>query len=225
MEPHWYIFITMNLNYTFKNNDLLQLALTHRSVSKDNNERLEFLGDSVLNIVISEWLYQQANLSEGKLSRLRANLVNQDSLFNIGQKLSLSEEIKLSTGEKATLGNTKPSIISDTVEAIIGAVFLDGGFDAAKQFTLCLFEDTLNAPIESLMIKDAKSLLQEHCQKQGWPLPNYDVSNIEGQAHNQTFHVTLIIHDHKTTGAGRSRKLAEQTAAQEMMTQLGLTYD
>ncbi|MDG2348670.1 MAG: ribonuclease III [Gammaproteobacteria bacterium] len=215
----------MNLNYTFKNNDLLQLALTHRSVSKDNNERLEFLGDSVLNIVISEWLYQQANLSEGKLSRLRANLVNQDSLFNIGQKLSLSEEIKLSTGEKATLGSTKPSIISDTVEAIIGAVFLDGGFDAAKQFTLCLFEDTLNAPIESLMIKDAKSLLQEHCQKQGWPLPNYDVSNIEGQAHNQTFHVTLIIHEHKTTGAGRSRKLAEQTAAQEMMTQLGLTYD
>lgn len=215
----------MNLNYTFKNNDLLQLALTHRSVSKDNNERLEFLGDSVLNIVISEWLYQQANLSEGKLSRLRANLVNQDSLFNIGQKLSLSEEIKLSTGEKATLGSTKPSIISDTVEAIIGAVFLDGGFDAAKQFTLCLFEDILNAPIESLMIKDAKSLLQEHCQKQGWPLPNYDVSNIEGQAHNQTFHVTLIIHEHKTTGAGRSRKLAEQTAAQEMMTQLGLTYD
>lgn len=225
MEPHWYIFIAMNLTYTFKNNELLQLALTHRSVSKENNERLEFLGDSVLNIVISEWLYLQANLSEGKLSRLRANLVNQDSLFNIGQKLSLTDKIKLSTGEKATRGSKKPSIISDTVEAIIGAVFLDGGFEAAKQFTLELFKEKLNTPIENLMVKDAKSLLQEHCQKQGWPLPNYDVKGIEGEAHDQTFYVTLIIDNHTANGIGKSRKLAEQNAAQEMMTQLGLKYD
>lgn len=216
----------MNLNYTFKNEHLLTLALTHRSVSKENNERLEFLGDSVLNIVISEWLYTQSNLSEGKLSRLRANLVNQETLFSIGEtKLDLSDHIKVSTSERASHGNHKPSIISDTVEAILGAVFLDGGLDAAKSVVFYLFEETLNKPIENLMTKDPKSILQEYFQKQGWALPQYNVTDIQGEAHNQTFYVTLCYDDKETTGVGKSRKLAEQAAAAEMIYKLGIKHD
>ncbi|MEE2770390.1 MAG: ribonuclease III [Pseudomonadota bacterium] len=221
----FYDFNLMDLNYTFKDNALLKLALTHKSVSKDNNERLEFLGDSILNIIISQWLYEQTGLNEGQLSRLRANLVNQNTLYTIGTKLKLAEQINVSLSEKTAKGNEKPSIISDTLEAIFGAIFLDGGFDAAKHVILELYTETLQLPIESLVRKDPKSTLQEYCQKQSWDLPNYEVKEIQGQAHNQIFYVELKINNQTVTGKGKSIKLAEQSAASAMINNLGITHD
>lgn len=215
----------IELEYTFKDQSLFDLAMTHRSVGKNNNERLEFLGDSVLNLVISEWLHQQTSLNEGQLSRLRSNLVNHETLFEIGTQLNLSSQVIVSQSEKAANGHKKPNLIADAVEATLGAIFVDGGFEAAKKIALTWYQDKLGQPLEHLLSKDSKSTLQEHCQKQGWDLPNYVVTKIEGQAHNQTFHVTLEANNLHATGCGKSRKLAEQSAAFAMIKQFGIDHD
>jgi ribonuclease-3 len=215
----------MKINYSFKDTKLYDLALTHKSVSKENNERLEFLGDSVLNTIISEWLYAQVNLDEGQLSRLRANLVNQESLYDIGTQLGLSEQIKVSIGERQASGHEKPNLLSDTVEAIIGAIYLDGGLSEARQVVLTWYAEKLEKPIAVLSSKDPKSLLQEHCQKMNWSLPIYDVTNITGQAHKQTFNVSVSVQNQQTDGIGTSKKLAEQNAASKMLHMLGISND
>ena len=204
------------LGYVFKKPELLQQALTHRSHSKKNNERLEFLGDSILNCVVAELLYERyADLDEGDLSRVRANLVKQQALYEIAQLLSLSDYLRLGEGELKSGGFRRPSILADTLEAVAGAVFLDGGFDAAKSSLRKLYSVILAQVDPKTLGKDDKTLLQEYLQGFQMPLPSYTVTATTGAAHNQQFEVECVIQSLKikVKGFGASRRAAEQGAA------------
>lgn len=204
------------LGYEFKQAQLLQRALTHRSYAPLHNERYEFLGDSVLGCVIANYLCTTfPELSEGDLSRLRSNLVKEETLVILAQQLNLGHYLKLGEGERKSAGFRRPSILADAVEAIIGAVFLDAGFIAAEQVVLALFVPYLaNVDIKSLG-KDAKTLLQEFLQSKYIALPVYTVLAIQGVAHEQLFQVECAIPSLKiaTRGEGATRRLAEQQAA------------
>jgi ribonuclease-3 len=174
------------LGYPFKKPELLNQALTHRSHSKKNNERLEFLGDSVLNCAVAEILYERySDLDEGDLSRVRANLVKQQALYEIAQGLLLSDYLKLGEGELKSGGFRRPSILADTLEAITGAIFIDGGFDAAKASLRKLYSSILQNVDPKTLGKDDKTLLQEYLQGFQLPLPAYNVVGTSGAAHNQ----------------------------------------
>jgi ribonuclease-3 len=205
------------LEYTFKDQSLLVQALTHRSAASVNNERLEFLGDGMLNFVIAARLFEQyPDMQEGDLSRLRASLVNKDSLADIARSLQLGEYVKLGSGELKSGGRRRDSILADAVEGIIGAVFLDSGFDTCRQLVLHLYADKLlNIPDVSAL-KDAKTRLQELLQSRRYPLPVYNVTDISGKAHNQVFTVECVIEKLEcvTTATGGSRRKAEQVAAE-----------
>jgi ribonuclease III len=205
------------LGYQFKNPALLMQALTHRSFSGNNNERLEFLGDSVLNFIIAHQLYLRfPRLPEGDLSRLRAQLVKESTLSEIAFSLNIGDALKLGEGELKSAGWRRPSILADALEAIIGAVYSDGGFSAAESLVLNLYADKL-ANIDPKMIdKDAKSQLQEYLQGKKMELPEYGVVLIEGEAHAQTFKIECVIEklNITTVGEGTSRRIAEQQAAQ-----------
>jgi ribonuclease III len=206
--------------YTFIKPDLLQQALTHRSFSGKNNERLEFLGDGVLNFIIAHQLYNRfKKLAEGDLSRLRAQLVKEASLADIAFSLNLGDILKLGEGELKSAGWRRPSILADALEAIIGAVYLDGGFEAAEALVLKLYEEKLNTIDPKVIDKDPKSQLQEYLQGRKLELPDYNVILIEGEAHAQTFKVECIIKklNITTQGEGTSRRIAEQQAAQLAM--------
>lgn len=211
------------LGYDFAQPQLLQRALTHRSYSQDNNERLEFLGDSVLNCAVARHLYDNfPNLPEGDLSRLRSNLVNQQTLFMLAQQLDVGELLSLGEGERKSGGHRRPSILADAMEALFGAVFLDSGFDAAQQVVLGLYIPFIaQADIQTLG-KDAKTLLQEHLQGCKLALPKYSVTSIQGEAHAQLFRVECEIAQLKLTthGEGSSRRNAEQAAAEAAYRQL-----
>ncbi|HZV99499.1 MAG TPA: ribonuclease III [Methylophilaceae bacterium] len=209
--------------YDFKNASLLTQALTHRSYSGVNNERLEFLGDGVLNFIIANQLYQRyPKLPEGDLSRLRAHLVKEQTLSEIARGLNLGEELKLGEGELKSGGWRRPSVLADALEALIGAAFIDGGFAAADAFVARLYQPLLDQLDPKTIAKDPKSLLQEYLQGRKMELPEYAVFATEGEAHCQTFKVECHIPklNIRTYGEGSSRRAAEQQAAQLAYDQL-----
>ncbi|THJ54418.1 ribonuclease III [Burkholderia sp. LS-044] len=208
------------LRYEFRNAELLRQALTHRSHSATHNERLEFLGDSVLNCAVAALLFQRfSKLDEGDLSRVRANLVKQQSLYEIAQALNISEGLRLGEGELRSGGFRRPSILADAFEAIIGAVFLDGGFEAAQGVIKRLYIPILDHIDPRTLGKDAKTLLQEYLQGHKIALPTYTVVATHGAAHNQQFEVECTVPklDVKVSGSGASRRAAEQAAAKKAL--------
>ncbi|PAJ82375.1 ribonuclease III [Burkholderia ubonensis] len=208
------------LRYEFRNAELLRQALTHRSHSATHNERLEFLGDSVLNCAVAALLFQRfGKLDEGDLSRVRANLVKQQSLYEIAQALNISDGLRLGEGELRSGGFRRPSILADAFEAIIGAVFLDGGFEAAQGVIKRLYIPILDHIDPRTLGKDAKTLLQEYLQGHKIALPTYTVVATHGAAHNQQFEVECTVPklDIKVSGSGASRRAAEQAAAKKAL--------
>ena len=204
------------IHYTFNDPSLMIMALTHRSFSAQHNERLEFLGDSVLSFLIANELYKRfPRIDEGDLSRLRAQLVKESSLSSIATSIGLGDFIRLGEGELKSAGWRRPSILADTFESIMGAIYLDGGIEAAQQFVSRFFETQLNEIDPQLIQKDPKTLLQELLQSKKNELPIYTVVSIEGEAHSQIFTIECSIkkYDIKTQGVGNSRRMAEQEAA------------
>jgi ribonuclease-3 len=208
------------LQHEFSNAALLTQALTHRSFSSDHYERLEFLGDSVLNLAVSDLLYARlGTLPEGDLSRIRANLVKQDTLHQLAVDLGLPEIIRLGEGEVRSGGQKRPSILADTLEAIIGAVYLDAGFAAAQSLVHRLFKAVEINPQMEAIGKDAKTELQEWLQGRKMKLPVYKVVGTIGAAHKQSFDVECEIPELRLTerGIGGSRRSGEQAAAAAML--------
>ena len=206
-----------HIGYQFNNVAILTQALTHRSFAANNNERLEFLGDSVLNFIVAHQLYNRFNkLPEGDLSRLRAALVKESTLSDIASSLNVGEALKLGEGELKSAGYKRPSILADALEAIVGAVYLDGGFAAAEALVLKLYAQKLANIDPKIIDKDAKSQLQEYLQGKKIELPEYGVVSIEGEAHAQTFKIECVIQKLyiSAIGEGTSRRIAEQQAAQ-----------
>jgi len=204
------------LGYRFKDPRLLRQALTHRSYGAPHNERLEFLGDGVLNCVVASLLYERfPNLAEGDLSRLRAHLVNQDTLSQLARLLDLGQHILLGEGELKSGGFRRPSILADAFEAILGAIFLDGGFEAAVEVIRRIHEPLLAELDPKSLGKDPKTLLQEYLQGRRLALPLYNVVSVKGEAHEQQFEVECVILELsiRTQGEGPSRRSAEQNAA------------
>lgn len=205
------------IGHVFVQSQLLQRALTHRSYSSAHNERLEFLGDSVLNCVVAKHLYEiYPGLAEGDLSRLRSNLVNQQTLSKLAQQLRLGELLLLGEGERKSAGFRRPSILADTMEALFGAVFLDAGFAAAEQVILKLYVPFIASADAQTLGKDYKTLLQEYLQGKRLALPRYILVATQGEAHAQLFQVECQIEQLKlfTSGEGSSRRTAEQVAAE-----------
>lgn len=205
------------IDYQFKNQSLLQQALTHRSHGSQNNERLEFLGDGVLNFIIAHQLYQRfSKLSEGDLSRMRAQLVKEPTLGELAASLNLGDHLRLGEGELKSGGWRRPSVLADALEAIIGAAYLDGGFETAEQIVVRLFTPLLEKLDPKAIGKDPKSLLQEYLQGRKMELPEYKLVATEGEAHCQTFRVECHIGklNITTSGEGSSRRAAEQQAAE-----------
>jgi ribonuclease-3 len=205
------------IDHEFRRPELLQHALTHRSYGASHNERLEFVGDAVLNCVVGAALYERfPALSEGDLSRVRASLVNQDMLARVARGLDLGRDIRLGEGELRSGGADRPSILADALEAIFGAVFVDGGFEAARRVIVDCYGDVLAAADPALLGKDPKTRLQEWLQGRRLPVPEYVVILTTGEAHAQTFEVECRIPalDIVTLGRGSSRRAAEQAAAE-----------
>ena len=214
--------LQQRLGYRFSDPALLEQALTHRSYGRHNNERLEFLGDSVLNFVVSSLLYDGfGRIDEGDLSRMRANLVNQHALHEIAQRLELSEHLLLGQGDLKSGSFRRPSILADAAEAVFGAVYLDGGFEAARAVISALYAPVLKSVDPLTVGKDAKTLLQEHLQGRRMPLPVYAVVATHGAAHNQMFEVECSIPKLGigVLGSGASRRAAEQAAARLALAQ------
>ena len=210
--------VQQGLGYTFRDCDLLRRALTHRSHSAAHNERLEFLGDSVVNCAVALALYRKfPQLPEGELSRLRASLVSQPALAAVGEHLELNRYLALGEGELKSGGARRPSILSDALEAVLGAVMLDGGFEAAREAVDRVFKTALTSINPDTTGKDAKTLLQELMQSKRMPLPQYSVAAIRGEAHEQEFEVECVIAhlNLRCTGKGSSRRRAEQEAARQ----------
>ena len=218
-----FIALQQRLQHSFSNPALLQRALTHRSFSADNNERLEFLGDSVLSLAISSLLYARlASLPEGDLSRVRANLVKEATLHKIALDLQLPSLLRLGEGESKSGGKLRPSILADALEAIIGAVYLDAGYDQAEALVHRLFEGVAINPHMQAASKDAKTALQEWLQGRKMKLPAYRVVATLGEAHRQTFEVECAIPPLGLAerGTGGSRRAGEQAAAAAMLVTL-----
>jgi ribonuclease-3 len=208
--------LTRKLGHEFSSAELLRTALTHRSFGSPHNERLEFLGDSVLNCVVAHLLYARfPELPEGDLSRLRANLVRQDSLHRLALFLDVGQVLKLGEGELKSGGHQRPSILADAVEALFGAVFLDAGFEAVQRVIAALYQPLIDDLKPGQAQKDAKTRLQEWLQGKKRPLPRYQMLSTSGAAHEQRFEVACEIENPplRTIGQGGSRRIAEQVAA------------
>lgn len=215
--------IRQRVGYGFSRPELLVQALTHRSYGTPHNERLEFLGDSVLNCVVAaELLERFRDLPEGDLSRLRASLVRQETLHQLALNLGLGEYLRLGEGELKSGGSERPSILADAVEALVGAIFLDGGFGAAREAVRRLYAPLLEDLDPQSLGKDPKTLLQELLQARRVPLPQYSVLATRGAAHQQNFEVECLIPQLsvRTTGSGSSRRTAEQEAAMRAFEQI-----
>jgi ribonuclease-3 len=211
------------VDHRFLDASLLCTALTHRSHSAPHNERLEFLGDSILNAVVARRLFERfPRMSEGDMSRLRANLVCQDSLHKLSLSLSLGDYLRLGEGELKSGGACRPSILADTLEAVFGAVWLDGGFDEANRVIGRLYEGLFAGIDPGKPAKDAKTRLQEDLQGRRLPLPNYVLAAADGEAHAQLFTVVCEIERLRirTEGQGSSRRAAEQAAAEKALEKL-----
>ena len=212
--------LQIRLGYAFRQAGLLQQAVTHRSFSSDHNERLEFLGDSVLNLSVAHMLYVQlSSLPEGDLSRVRANLVKQDTLHQLAKTLDLSAVMRLGEGEMRSGGQSRPSILADALEAIIGAVYLDGGYQNAQTLVERLFQKVDIKPDMQAAGKDPKTELQEWLQGRKFALPKYTVVGTSGAAHRQQFEVSCEVTELRQTqqGSGASRRAAEQAAAAALL--------
>jgi ribonuclease-3 len=208
------------LGLTFNNPELFNIALTHRSASANNNERLEFLGDSILGFVIARKLYELfPDACEGVLSRLRARLVNEESLASLARKHQLGDYLRLGSGELKSGGFRRDSILSDALEAIIGALFLDQGIDACQQWIEHIFAEKLQSLSLDNWQKDPKTQLQELMQSKKFDLPDYVLETMSGLVHEQTFKVkcTISLIKESCIGIGVSRKKAEQAAAEQML--------
>jgi ribonuclease-3 len=217
------VALQARLKHSFSDTRLLQLALTHRSFSSDHNERLEFLGDSVLNLAVSHLLYTRLSaLPEGDLSRVRANLVKQDTLHRLALELQLSPLLRLGEGEARSGGPSRPSILADALEALIGAVYLDAGFSAAEALVRRLYESVEINPRMEAAAKDPKTELQEWLQGHKMKLPLYRVAATLGAAHKQTFDVECEVPELglRERGIGGSRRAGEQAAAAAMLIRL-----
>ena len=210
------------LDYQFKNSHLLRQALTHRSFGVDNNERLEFLGDALLDLIVGESLFNQhPDADEGNLSRLRSSIVNKSALAGIGREWNLGEHVLLGAGELKSGGRSRDSILADTVEAVVAAVYLDGGLAACRKLVDTWTLEFVRNP-EARQTKDAKTRLQEKMQASGHGLPDYQVLAIEGEAHAQSFLVECRVEglERVHRGRGRSKRAAEQQAALETLRSL-----
>lgn len=212
----------MKLNYRFRDPSLAELALTHRSMGKPNNERMEFLGDALLGVVIAELLFEvHPKSNEGELSRLRAQLVNGQELAAVARELELGDKLRLGPGELKSGGYRRDSILADAFEALVAAVYLDGGFDACRTTVRELFGERIAALRRSS--KDAKTRLQEYLQAGGWPLPTYELTDSHGEDHAKTFDVSCMIIEPlplTIAASGASRRTAEQDAAEIVLDQL-----
>ena len=208
------------LGREFSDESLLELALTHRSADGRNNERLEFLGDALINVCVADALYRRhVDLEEGDLSRLRASLVNQEALAEVARELDLGAYLTLGPGELKSGGHRRASILADALEALVGAVFLDAGFTAAHDVVLRLLETRLSSPPSTESLKDSKTRLQEVLQARDMPLPVYAVESVRGEPHRQTFRVSCSVSvlDIRTEGEAGSRRAAEQEAARHAL--------
>tara|TARA_Y100000758_G_C15959081_1_gene388919 strand:+ start:192 stop:875 length:684 start_codon:yes stop_codon:yes gene_type:complete len=211
------------LGYDFNDNSLLDLALTHRSHSKDNNERLEFLGDAVLDLILSDTLYRGYSLmDEGNLSRMRASIVNEKSLSLVASQLLINEHLILGPGEMTSGGSQRDSILANTLEAILGAVFVDGGYHSVETIILKIFKDNINAIDPESDYKDSKSQLQELLQQQQKDLPQYQLIETTGDKHDQEFLIECVIDNGNiiTTATAKNIKTAEQKAASKALKKL-----
>jgi ribonuclease-3 len=209
-----------SLGYIFQQPHLLEIALTHRSKDVNNNERFEFLGDAALGFIIAAKLFEQfPHKPEGELSRFRAHLVNEASLVEVAHTLNLSTHLRLGSGELKSGGMQRKSILADTLEAIIGAIYLDSDMNTCEKAILPWFEKKLNTLDKLETSKDAKSRLQEYLQSQKTPLPEYKIVSITGEAHTLHFHVSCHVDglDYHSEGTGNSRRDAEQTAAKDFL--------
>lgn len=213
------------LGYQFRDESLLEIALTHRSKGSVNNERLEFLGDAVLGFIVAEILYSRfVKASEGQLSRFRSSLVKKDTLAELARRYSLSDYLILGAGELKSGGYRRDSILADAMEAIIGAMYLDGGIETARQ----IITDSLQDRIDQISLKgsdskDPKTSLQEYLQGRHLPLPKYEVVTTTGDDHKQKFEVSCSVEglDEAIIGTGTSRRRAEQAAAKQALEMLG----
>jgi len=212
------------IGYRFRDGALLEQALTHRSYGSAHNERLEFLGDSVLGCVMAEALYARfPDLTEGQLTRMRAALVREEALCEAARALEIGSRIRLGEGERTQGANVRESILADALEALFGAVLVDGGYEAARRIVLAIYEERL-ADIDSQgPAKDPKTRLQEYLQGQRKSRPEYRVVQVSGAAHRQTFEVECVVADlgARATGAGTSRQRAEQEAAAALLERIG----
>jgi ribonuclease III len=216
-------WVREKLAYEVRDAGLFGSALTHRSVSGSNNERLEFLGDAVLNLLVAEHLYRAfPSASEGDLSRLRSRLVSGESLAQTAAELGLGEVLQLGSGELKTGGFRRKSILADALEALCGAIFLDGGLESARQVVAMLFGERIAALPAPATLKDAKTRLQEYLQAQGHALPAYVVERIDGAPHEHTFWVRceLAALGRTAQGHGSTRRAAEQQAAERVLGEL-----
>ena len=218
------LWLAKTLSYEFTDVTLLQQALTHRSAPGTNNERLEFLGDAVLDFVVSELVYHSnAEASEGDLSKLRSSLVKDTSLAGLAKDIGLGEHLILGGGERKSGGHRRDSILADALEALFGAVYLDSGIAEATRVIEHAFGDRFkNLPV-SADLRDPKTRLQEWLQGRGLGLPEYELLQVSGKAHNQVFDVSCNIQDGSqvTNGSGSTRRNAEQASAQAMLEKLG----
>ncbi len=204
------------IGHTFRTGALAIEALTHRSSAARHNERLEFLGDSVLNLVVARWLFEQhPQFTEGELSRIRSGLVNRDALLQVAQQIRLGELLRLGEGELKSGGGSRPSILADALEAVFGAVFCDGGLESAEGVIRRLLAPLAERIDVSAASKDAKTSLQEWLQARHRALPHYRLLETRGEAHDQTFRVECVVDEPplRTEAEGKSRRLAEQQAA------------
>jgi len=211
------------LDYQYSDISRLEIALTHRSASSQNNERAEFLGDSILNFVIADQLFQlYPKATEGELSRQRARLVNKDSLAELARTLDLGSYLRLGSGELKSGGFRRDSILADTFEAVICSIYLDSNFDSARQFIIRVFDNRLNNLPAMDELKDPKTRLQELLQARKTPIPSYDILSVSGKQHAQIFEIECCIDtlNLKVAAVGQSRRKAEQAAAMKMLDQL-----
>lgn len=216
-------WVKTKLGYECRDVALIGAALTHRSASGKHNERLEFLGDAVLSCVTAQMLYREFEQgSEGELSRFRATLVSGEALAAMASELGLGDQLRLGSGELKSGGFRRKSILADAFEALLGAIFLDGGFAAVSEVIERLFAPLLRDLPSAAELKDPKTRLQEALQARGLPLPAYAIEGIEGEAHNQVFHVSCFVQSLglTTRASGPSRRSAEQAAAQQLLAAL-----
>lgn len=212
--------LVKRLGHNFRNTDLVDTALTHRSLGAKNYERLEFLGDSVLEFTISAYLYERfSDLKEGELTRLRASLVRKESLAQLARQLELGRCLKLGSGELKSGGFDRDSILADVMEALFGAIYIDAGIDAASSVILTLYDELLQSVDPTAIQKDPKTRLQEFLQKRAQPTPEYQIANVSGKAHAQYFRVSCHVEGlgQEVEGKGRSRRAAEQDAASKAL--------